>query len=161
YALSVAQTLVTSLHIDAVTLAAVLLYQLVEARAIASGDVRARLGGEFGEQVAQTISNIERFDTLQRPGVELRRSAQRSTGEVEAGSRERRRSRERQQQQDADALRKMFVAMAEDPRVVVIKIADQLRLIRAVARAAETWRRRPRDGESAETFAPPAWTLEE
>ena len=37
---------------------------------------RTRLGGEFGEQVAQTIANIERFDTLQRPAVQLRRSAQ-------------------------------------------------------------------------------------
>lgn len=163
YALSVAQTLVTSLHIDAVTLAAVLLYQLVEARAVATDDVRARLGGEFGDQVAQTISNIERFDTLQRPSVELRRSAQRSTGEADAATRDRRRSRERQKQQDADALRKTFVAMAEDPRVVVIKIADQLRLMRAVARAAEAWRRHQQEevGHADEAFALPAWTLEE
>lgn len=162
YALSVAQTLVSSLHIDAITLAAVLLYQLVEAHAITSGDVRRRLGDEFGEQVAETISNIERFDTLQRPGVQLRRNAQqRTTGESEDGNRDRRRSRERQQQQDADALRKMFVAMAEDPRVVVIKIADQLRLMRAVARAAESWRRQQEGDGTAEAFTPPVWTLEE
>jgi GTP diphosphokinase / guanosine-3',5'-bis(diphosphate) 3'-diphosphatase len=164
YALSVAQTLATSLHIDAITLAAVLLYQLVEGHEITPVDVLRRLGGEFGEQVAQTISNIERFDTLQRPGVQLRRSAQRATGESD-DNRDRRRSRERQQQQDADALRKMFVAMAEDPRVVVIKIADRLRLMRAVARAAESWRRqqeaRQEEDRVGEALTPPAWTLEE
>jgi guanosine-3',5'-bis(diphosphate) 3'-pyrophosphohydrolase len=166
YALSVAQTLATSLHIDAVTLAAVLLYQLVEARAIKLDDVRKRLGGEFGEQVAETISSIEHFDTLQRPGVELRRSAQLTSAEADDGGRDRRRprERERQRQQDADALRKMFVAMAEDPRVVVIKIADQLRLMRAVAQAAEAWRAHQQAGDGAEgdePFTPPAWTLEE
>ncbi|HEV8191918.1 MAG TPA: HD domain-containing protein [Ktedonobacterales bacterium] len=166
YALSVAQTLATSLHIDTITLAAVLLYQLVEGHAITSSDVLTRLGGKFGTQVAQTISNIERFDTLQRPGVQLRRSAQRATGESDEGNRDRRRSRERQQQQDADALRKMFVAMAEDPRVVVIKIADRLRLMRAVARAAESGRRQKQaqqknEDSASEAFTPPAWTLEE
>src|SRR5579885_516998 len=97
YALSVAQTLANSLHIDAITLAAVLLYQLVEAHTITLSDLRARLGGEFGEEVAQTIANIERFDTLQRPGVQLRRSAsaqRNAAGEGAEESRARRRSRE-------------------------------------------------------------------
>jgi GTP pyrophosphokinase len=141
YAISVSVTLAETLHLDAVTIGAVLLYQLVEARLLNADDVRARLGGGFGEQVARTIESIERFDTLQRPAAALRRSAQ-SSVESEEGSRERRRSRERQRQLDADALRKMFMAMAEDPRVVVIKIADQLRLMRRVSEAADIWRAR-------------------
>ncbi|HEY7974098.1 MAG TPA: HD domain-containing protein, partial [Ktedonobacterales bacterium] len=154
YVLAVAQTLAEALHIDAITLAAVLLDQVVEARLIDLGAVRAQLGGVFGEQVAQTIASLERFDALQRPAVALRRSAQ-SSAEPDEGARDRRRGRERQRQQDADALRKMFVAMAEDPRVVVIKIADRLRLMREVRSAADLWRAHhgaeqpPHDGESS------------
>lgn len=139
YVLGVAQTLAEALHIDAITLAAVLLYQLADAHVVELETVRERLGGAFGEQVAQTIESLERFDTLERSGAALRRSAL-TSGEGEELSRERRRSRERQRQQDADALRKMFLAMAEDPRVVVIKIADRLRLMRAVAAASAAWR---------------------
>ncbi len=153
YVLAVAQTLAEALHIDAITLAAVLLDQVVEARLIDLGEVRAQLGGAFGEQVTETIASLERFDALQRPAVALRRSAQsnaQSSAEPDDTTRERRRGRERQRQQDADALRKMFVAMAEDPRVVVIKIADRLRLMREVHSAADLWRAY----EAAPTAAP-------
>src|SRR5262249_11393494 len=143
YVLGVAETLADTIHIDTISLGAVLLYQPVESRLVTLDEVRARLEGEFGEMVAQTIANIERFDTLQRPGVELRRSAQAAAqagADAEETSRERRRSKERQRQQDAESLRKMFVAMAEDPRVAVFKIADQLRTMRAVRDAADAWR---------------------
>jgi GTP pyrophosphokinase len=137
YGISVAQTLAESIHIDAISLAAVLLYQAVESDLVTLDEVRARLGGAFGEDVTQTISNIERFDTLQRPAAALRRTAQ-AGAETEESSR--RRARERQRQHDNESIRKMFVAMSEDPRVAVFKIADQLRTMRAVREAADYWR---------------------
>ncbi len=103
YVLAVAQTLAEALHVDAITLAAVLLDQVVGARLVSPGGVREHLGGEFGEQVAETIASLERFDALQRPAVALRRSAHSGSGEPDDGSRERRRGRARQRQQDADA----------------------------------------------------------
>ena len=146
YVIAVAQTLAEFIHIDAISLAAVLLYQAVEGGIATLDDVRARLGADFGEAVAQTIANIERFDTLQRPGAALRRSAQAATAAAPSAdedlSRERRRGRLRQKRQDAESLRKMFVAMTEDPRVAVFKIADQLRLIRIAREAADAWRAR-------------------
>jgi GTP pyrophosphokinase len=135
YVIGVALTLAEFIHIDAVSLAAVLLYQAVESGVVALDAVREWLGGAFGETVAQTIANIERFDSLQRPGAALRRSAL-AGAESDDGARERRRGRERQRQQDAESLRKMFIAMAEDPRVAVFKIADQLRLMRLAFEAA-------------------------
>lgn len=172
YVLAVAQTLAEALHIDAITLAAVLLDQVVGARLVDLGEVRERLGGEFGEQVAETIASLERFDALQRPAVALRRSAQssiQSGGEPDEIPRERRRGRARQRQQDADALRKMFVAMAEDPRVVVIKIADHLRQMREVLAAADYWHAQAAAGNghngeavpAQETSVTPAYSLEE
>ncbi len=165
YAFSVGVTLADALHLDAVTIAAVLLSQPVERHLLDVRDLRARLGGTFGEQVAKTIESIERFDALQRPAAALRRSAL-ADGESDDASRERRRARERQREQDADALRKMFVAMAEDPRVVVIKIADQLRLMRAIAEAADIWRARTGEPTSREVSpdrvsTTPRWSLAE
>src|SRR5579871_3275816 len=167
YVLGVAQTLADAIHIDAISLAAVLLYQAVENKQVSLDDVRMRLAGEFGEAVAQTIANIERFDSLQRPREELRRHA--AATETEETTRDRRRSRERQRQQDAENLRKMFVAMTEDPRVAVFKIADQLRLMRAVREAADYWYARdkaqltqPADALAAAAPQPaPQWTADE
>ncbi|HEX6819391.1 MAG TPA: TGS domain-containing protein [Ktedonobacterales bacterium] len=141
YAVGIALTLADALHIDAVTLGAVLIYPAVKSHAVTVAQVRRQLGGVYGEQVARTMGSIERFDALQRPGAALRRSAQaRTEAAGEELDRERRRSIERRKAQDADALRKMFLAMAEDPRVVIIKIADQLRLLRAMREAADYWR---------------------
>src|SRR5258708_31200586 len=64
YALGVAETMSDTIHIDAISLGAVLLYQAVQSQAIALNEARARLGGDYGEAVAQTIEHIERFDTL-------------------------------------------------------------------------------------------------
>jgi GTP diphosphokinase / guanosine-3',5'-bis(diphosphate) 3'-diphosphatase len=124
--------LADSLHIDATTLDAVLLTPAVERGALSAADVQEALPGEVGARALNLISSIERFDALQRPRAALRRSA-RAAAEGEQAARGRTRSRERQRQQDEDALRKMFLAVAEDPRVVVVKIADHLRRMRRAA----------------------------
>jgi GTP diphosphokinase / guanosine-3',5'-bis(diphosphate) 3'-diphosphatase len=139
YATGVAQTLADAIHIDAISLAAVLLYQTVESGLVSLDDVRARLGDPFGGAVAHTIANIARFDKLQRPGAALRRTAQEAADGDDTG-RERKRGRERQRRQDAESLRKMFLAMTEDPRVAVFKIADQLRVMRLAHEAADRHR---------------------
>ena len=164
YVLDVAETLADAIHIDAISLGAVLLYQPVERGLVSLDDIRARLGGEYGDAVAQTIESIERFDTLQRPGEALRRSAQAAQAE---GGETRRRPRPHLRQQDAESLRKMFVGMAEDPRVAIFKIADQLRKMRAVREAADAWRAHAArgdgqtDGRDGAAFEPPPWTAEE
>ncbi|HEX6819953.1 MAG TPA: HD domain-containing protein [Ktedonobacterales bacterium] len=165
YGVAVAQTLADAIHIDAISLAAVLLYQAVESGLATLDEVRARLGAAFGAEVTQTIEHIERFDTLQRPAAAARRSAQGAEGEE--ASRDRRRSRERSRVQDTETLRKMIVAMSEDPRVAVFKIADQLRLMRAVRAAAGYWRERAAgaDGQPADeaesSGQQPRWSAEE
>ena len=174
YVISVAQTLADAIHIDAISLGAVLLYQAVESGLVTSDDILARFGDDFGLAVAQTVQNIERFDTLQRPGAELRRTALGAAPDAEDLSRERRRNRERQRQQDTENLRKMFLAMSEDPRVAVFKIADELRTMRLVAQAATYWRGQDTDAPSTEVAGvagdagiapaagtPPVWTAEE
>lgn len=167
YGVAVAETLADAIHIDAISLAAVLLYQAVESGLATLDNVRARLGAAFGDEVAQTIQNIARFDMLQRPATAARRSAQNTDGEEI--SRERIRSRERARRQDAETIRRMIVAMSEDPRVAVFKIADQLRLMRAVHIAFEYWRAHAADSSPdrvSDESAPsaeraPRWSADE
>ena len=163
YVIGVAQTLADAIHIDAISLAAVLLYQAVESNQVTLDEIRQGLGDDFGEAVAQTLANIALFDALQRPAETLRRSAA-TAGSADTTARSR--SRERQHQQDTENLRKMFVAMTEDPRVAVFKIADQLRLMRSI-RAAATYYHGKRGNGSAQSETPPAtatpppWTEDE
>ena len=162
-ALGAATILADSLRIDVVTLASVLLEPLVDAQLLTLADVIRQMGARAGERVAQTIGSIERFDALHRPGATLRRKAQTESGEAETPERERRRGRERQRAQDEDALRKMFLSLAEDPRVVVVKVADHLRLMRDAAAQAERLRERQDTlAMSAETrLATGAMTMDE
>ena len=139
-ALDVAMILAESLRIDVVTLAAVLLAPLVDANALTALEVTQRLGKGLGDRVDGAIGAIQRFDALHRPGATLRRQAA-TAGEDESA--ERRKGRERRRAQDEDALRKMFLGVAEDPRVVVVKVADHLRLMRMAAAQAERIRERP------------------
>lgn len=138
YVLSVAQALADTVHIDAVSLGAVVLYQAVELRLASAAEIRRALGGRFGDETAHLIESIERFDALQRPAAARRRAADRAASPEREATRERRRDRLRRER--AEAVRKMFVGMAEDPRVVVFKIADQLCTMRAVREAADLLR---------------------
>ncbi|HEV7126220.1 MAG TPA: TGS domain-containing protein, partial [Ktedonobacterales bacterium] len=99
--------------------------------------------GRYGAATVDLIQRIERFDALQRPAAARRRlvvSAER--GEVERTAANRARRRERQHKEDAEAMRVMFVGMAEDLRVVIFRIADQLCTMRAVRDAADLLRLR-------------------
>ncbi|HEX9038001.1 MAG TPA: HD domain-containing protein [Ktedonobacterales bacterium] len=131
-----ATILADNLRIDATTLVAVLLTPAVERHALDTRNLQTALPQDMIERALRLISSIERFDALQRPRAALRRSARATPTESEQAARGRPRNRERQRQQDEDALRKMFLAVADDPRVVVIKIADQLRQMRVSLSAA-------------------------
>jgi GTP diphosphokinase / guanosine-3',5'-bis(diphosphate) 3'-diphosphatase len=167
HAVETAKTLAEVLHIDVVTLAAVLVYPTLQLGAATADEVRARLDGPFGEAMGGLISSLERFDVMRRPAEELRRTAM-AEGGHDAISRERRKGVERRRAQDADAWRRMFLAMAEEPRVVIIKIADQLGLMRGVREAADLWlahegkvTSQPLDLDPDEPFVTPAWTQED
>jgi GTP pyrophosphokinase len=147
YVTAMASALVDTVQVDAVSLGAVLLYQAVELRLIGAQAIRERLGGDFGEQTAQLIESIERFDALQRPAAARRRAADREADADPAAPRVRR--RERQRRDEAEAIRKMFVGMAEDPRVVIFKIADHLRTMRAAREAAVALRARAGQASAA------------
>ncbi|MCG3201611.1 MAG: GTP pyrophosphokinase [Gammaproteobacteria bacterium] len=114
-----------ALDLDAETLAAGLLLPLYE-----YGEMDADLVEErVGAGVARLLREAERISVLK----ELRRTA------VEAAQ--------------ADRLRRMLLTMAEDPRVVLVRLARQLCELRAAKRADDDTRRRL-GKETLDIFAP-------
>jgi guanosine-3',5'-bis(diphosphate) 3'-pyrophosphohydrolase len=102
--LHVALTL-AELQLDTSSLAAALLHDVLENCGIPVSEIEA----EFGPEVAKLVDGTTKLGriSLQAPG-EVKQRGGRTTRE-----------------QQAENLRKMLVAMAEDLRVVFIKLADR------------------------------------
>jgi GTP pyrophosphokinase len=123
--------ILAELQLDASTLAAALLHDVPENCAIPVAELEAR----FGSEVAKLVDGTTKLGKLPRhvPTAETRQS-------------------------QAENLRKMLVAMAEDLRVVFIKLADRLHNMRTLsALTPETQRSIAQ--ETLEIYAPLAHRL--
>ncbi|MDX1487977.1 MAG: GTP diphosphokinase [Acidiferrobacterales bacterium] len=128
HSLEVARIL-ADLRLDHETIAAALLHDVVEDTAL-SVEIIAE---HFGPGVAKLVDGVTKMDMIR--GLPAR-------GEV--GKHERAHS---------ESLRKMLLAMAEDVRVVLIKLADRLHNMRTLDSLAAEARRRIAQ-ETLELFAP-------
>ncbi|MEX2372753.1 MAG: HD domain-containing protein, partial [Dehalococcoidia bacterium] len=121
--------LVASLHMDPPTIAAALLHDVVEDCGVKPATIQAK----FGDDVRQLVEGATKID--QMPGSALDTA-----------------------QADAETLRKMFLAMAEDVRVVIVKLADRLHNMRTLE-----WLGEDRQGalarETMDIYAPLASRL--
>lgn len=121
--------ILADLRLDAHALAAALLHDTVEDTELSLTEIES----EFGHEVAHLVDGLTKLDKIR-----LASDDDRTQKEVE---------------EQAENLRKMFLAMIEDPRVVLIKLADRLhnmRTIDAVPRAKQVQKAR----ETMEIFAP-------
>jgi len=134
--LHVALTL-AELQLDTGSLVAALLHDVPENCGIPLTDIEAR----FGPEIAKLVDGTTKLGklSLQVPGEGTRRGA--TTGE-----------------QQAENLRKMLVAMAEDLRVVFIKLADRLHNMRTLD-ALPAEKQRNIAHETIEVYAPLAHRL--
>ncbi|MEX2225001.1 MAG: bifunctional (p)ppGpp synthetase/guanosine-3',5'-bis(diphosphate) 3'-pyrophosphohydrolase [Dehalococcoidia bacterium] len=98
---------VANLQLDAAAIAAALLHDVQEDCGVPNDEIKRR----FGEEVARLVDGATKLDKIawrapdERPG---------------------------DQTIQAESLRKMFLAMAEDIRVVIIKLADRLHNMRTL-----------------------------
>ncbi|MBI2832563.1 MAG: bifunctional (p)ppGpp synthetase/guanosine-3',5'-bis(diphosphate) 3'-pyrophosphohydrolase [Chloroflexi bacterium] len=99
--------ILAELQLDTTSLQAALLHDVIENCGIPVADIEAR----FGPDVARLVDGVTRIGKL----------TLQVSGEVEA------------RHQQAENLRKMLVAMAEDLRVVFIKLADRLHNMRTLS----------------------------
>jgi len=132
HSLAVAQRL-AELHLDSAAIAAGLLHDVVEDTIVTIEDLRQ----DFGEEVAKLVDGVtklEQIDQLSQIGHR--------TLEYE----------------EAESLRKMFLAMVDDIRVVLIKLADRLHNMHTLA-ALPPSRRRKFARETLDIFAPLASRL--
>jgi len=125
--------ILVELQLDASTLAAALLHDVPENCGISVAEIEA----EFGADIAKLVDGTTKLGKFswQAPGKD-----------VAAG------------QQQAENLRKLLVAMAEDLRVVFIKLADRLHNMRTLD-ALSTEKRRSIGQETLEIYAPLAHRL--
>jgi GTP pyrophosphokinase len=112
HSLAVASIL-TDLGLDHEVLAAAILHDVVEDSAIGLDDLRR----EFGARIASLVDGVTKMKVIQ----EFRAEA----------------AAARKEHLQAESLRKMLLAMAEDVRVVLIKLADRLHNMRTLAVLAE------------------------
>jgi guanosine-3',5'-bis(diphosphate) 3'-pyrophosphohydrolase len=116
------------LHMDASTIMAGILHDVVEDTQVTLGEIRAG----FGDTVATLVDGVSKLRRVKRKS---------KVEEVDLD------------QVQAENLRKMFLAMVDDIRVVIIKLADRLHNMR-------TLQYRPRDKqqrvarETLDVFAP-------
>ena len=130
HAIAVADIL-TDLRMDAETIAAAILHDVVEDTDADLDQVRK----EFGPAIATMVDGVTKVDLVQ--------GLQGSRGDTS----------NREQQRHLESLRKMLLAMAEDVRIVLIKLADRLHNMRTLASLPKEKQQRIAR-ETMEIFAP-------
>jgi GTP pyrophosphokinase len=130
--LAVAETL-ASIHMDTATIVAALCHDVTEDCGIPLSELESR----FGREVARLVDGVTKLDKMQFLHVEGDESRPKLNG----------------QDLWAENMRKMFLAMAEDIRVVLIKLADRLHNMRTLQFRPPAKRRRVAQ-ETMEIYAP-------
>jgi guanosine-3',5'-bis(diphosphate) 3'-pyrophosphohydrolase len=107
-----------AMHLDGAAIAAGLLHDVVEDTAVTLEEIEQT----FGHTIARLVDGVTKFAQI----GQRRREWQEYQSETED------KRRQEYMQQQAENLRKMFLAMAEDPRVVIVKLADRLHNMRTL-----------------------------
>jgi GTP diphosphokinase / guanosine-3',5'-bis(diphosphate) 3'-diphosphatase len=126
HALAVAAILAET-RIDAVGVAAGVVFEAVDAELLPL----ERVENELGLVVSRVVESMLKLNILERKkqaGMQLRMPSDAEGGRDQ----KKRRVREAMRRQQAETVRKMFVGMAEDPRVVLLKLAYRLHAMRLI-----------------------------
>lgn len=156
-------TIQAQIHIDAIGVAAGLIFEAVDAELLPLEIVERTLG----TPTARVIGSMLRLNILERKKQQVspkvtQEEREREEAAITPAETKKRRSREILRNQQAETVRKMFVAMADDPRVVLLKLAYRLHAMRIMTIPFYTGDREERYRMAMETrdiYAPLAGRL--
>ncbi|HVB25689.1 MAG TPA: bifunctional (p)ppGpp synthetase/guanosine-3',5'-bis(diphosphate) 3'-pyrophosphohydrolase [Ktedonobacteraceae bacterium] len=153
--------LLADMRIDADGIVAALLHDVVEDTTYSLDELRE----QFGTEVANIVDGVTKFDMLIPDTSHDAAQKSDTTNTASHGSEtaiEQRQSivldKEAKRRQGSETVRKMFLAMAEDPRVVVLKLADRLHNMRTL-NVMNPVQQQNKARETREIYAPLAQRL--
>ena len=150
HSVSVAAIL-TEMNVPPAVVAAALLHDTVEDTAVTIENIQ----NEFGDEVALLVDGVTKLTNLPRVSrgdqhlADQENTWDKAVDEVELKTSERSRKKDLAN----ETLRKTFIAMGEDIRVVLIKLADRLHNMRTLGYMPEVKRKRVAQ-ETLDIFAP-------
>jgi GTP pyrophosphokinase len=143
------------MHIDAIGVSSGLVFEALDANLLSLEQIEEVLG----YTTARVVGSMERLNILERKKQNIADTG----GSIPAISIDKKpRIREALRRQQSETVRKMFVAMAEDPRVVLLKLAYRLHAMRRMCHPRYTGDRQEMLSmaqETREIYAPLAGRL--
>lgn len=140
--------ILAELHVPPAVVAAGLLHDVVEDTDVQLEDIRR----DFGDEVARLVDGVTKLTSLPRVSRGDQHAHERDSDDEEEASNGQP-SRNRRSDLASETLRKTFLAMGEDVRVVLIKLADRLHNMRTLGSMPERKRKRIAR-ETLDIFAP-------
>ncbi len=122
--------ILAEMRLDIETLQATLLHDAIEDTPVTYEDIKA----QFGPTVAHLVEGVTKLGTIPRLHTRGQGSGAggQDGGKSEGKAEKDKGEKAQREAQQAENLRKMFLAMFDDPRVVLIKLADRLHNMRTL-----------------------------
>jgi GTP pyrophosphokinase len=146
--------ILTEMHVQPVVIAAGLLHDTVEDTSVTLQDIHTEFGPEIGRLVdgVTKLTHLPRVSRADQHDAQIFEQISKDT-ENDDALLDSQLARDRRRDLANETLRKTFLAMGEDIRVILIKLADRLHNMRTLGYMPEKKRRRIAQ-ETLDIFAP-------